>query len=70
VKMVIPGIDPARQELRILHGARGVGYARLIRSDELSNSMLLEKLGPQLHELNLTEDQQIQTICATLCEAG
>jgi streptomycin 6-kinase len=69
VKTVISGIDPMRQELRILQAADGVGYARLICSDAISNSMLLEKLGPQLGELHLTEDQQIQAICATLCEA-
>jgi streptomycin 6-kinase len=66
VKVVIPGIDPTRQELRILRAAHGVGYARLIRGDEVSNSMLLEKLGPQLHELRLAEDQKIKIICATL----
>jgi streptomycin 6-kinase len=69
VKIVVPGIDPMRQEMRILQAAHGVGYARLLRSDEVSNSMLLEKLGPQLSELHLTEDQQIQAISATLCEA-
>lgn len=68
VKIVIPGIDPMRQELRILRAAQGVGYARLICSDEVSNAMLLERLGPQLHEFHLPEDQQIQIICATLGE--
>lgn len=69
VKIVIPGIDPARQELRILRTAQGVGYAQLIRSDETNNVLLLEKLGPQLHEFRLPEDRQIQIICATLREA-
>src|SRR4029077_18360784 len=48
VKIVIPGIDPLRQELRILRAAHGVGYARLIRGDELPNRRLLECLGPHL----------------------
>jgi streptomycin 6-kinase len=48
VKIVIPGIDPTRQELRILRAADGAGYARLIRGDEASNAMLLERLGPPL----------------------
>jgi streptomycin 6-kinase len=69
VKMVIPGIDPARQELRILRAARGAGYARLICSDEVNNAMLLEKLGPRLDQLPLPIDQQIQIICAALGEA-
>ena len=69
VKIVVPGIDPMRQELRIVRAARGRGYARLICSDEAGNAMLLEKLGPPLHELHLPEDRQIQIICATLDEA-
>jgi streptomycin 6-kinase len=69
VKIALPGIDPARQELRILQRANGVGYARLIRYDEASNAMLLEKLGRQLHELHLPEDRRIRIICATLREA-
>jgi streptomycin 6-kinase len=69
VKIVIPGIDPMRQELRILRAARGIGYARLIRDDEIANAILLERLGPQLHELCLPEDERIRVICATLREA-
>lgn len=69
LKIVIPGIDPTRQELRVLRTARGTGYAELICSDEIENSMLLEKLGPQLHEFHFPEDGRIQIICATLREA-
>jgi streptomycin 6-kinase len=69
VKIVIPGIDPMRQELRVLRAAHGVGYAKLIRGDEIEHAMLLEKLGPQLHEFHFPEDRRIQIICATLCKA-
>jgi streptomycin 6-kinase len=69
VKIVVPGIDQARQELRILRTAQGAGYAKLIRSDEVNNAMLLEKLGQPLHEFHLPEDGQIQIICATLRDA-
>jgi streptomycin 6-kinase len=69
VKIGIPGIDPMCQELRILKAARGVGYAELICDDEASNSLLLEKLGSQLHELQLAEDRRIEIICAALSEA-
>ncbi|MBV8737371.1 MAG: phosphotransferase [Alphaproteobacteria bacterium] len=69
LKIVIPGIDPMRQELRILRAAHGVGYVRLICRDEVSNAMLLERLGPQLHEFHLPEDQQIEIMCGTLREA-
>src|SRR5438876_8924596 len=47
LKIVLPGIDPTRQELRILLAARGVGYAKLICGDEIDNAMLLERLGTQ-----------------------
>ena len=69
VKIVIPGIDPTRQELRILRAAHGVGYAKLICGDEIDNAMLLERLGTQLHDSYLPEDRQIQIICATLRKA-
>jgi streptomycin 6-kinase len=69
LKIVIPGIDPKRQEMRTLRAAHGKGYARLIRADEDGSALLLEKLGPQLHELGLPADRQIEIICATLQEA-
>jgi streptomycin 6-kinase len=69
LKIVIPGIDPTRQELRTLRAAMGMGYARLIRADEAENTLLLERLGAQLHELDIAADRQIEIICATLREA-
>ncbi len=69
VKIVVPGIDQARQELRILRRAQGLGYARLIRCDEVNNAMLLEKLGPQLHQFDVSGDARIQVIATTLRKA-
>jgi streptomycin 6-kinase len=69
LKMVIPGIDPTRQEIRMLRAAEGKGYAKLIRAYDDENIMLLERLGPQLQELGLPPDRQIEIICATLPEA-
>jgi streptomycin 6-kinase len=69
LKIAIPGIDPTRQEVRTLRAAMGRGYAKLIRSDEAKNTMLLERLGAPLHELGLSSDRQIGLICATLKEA-
>jgi streptomycin 6-kinase len=69
IKIVMPGIDPARQEIRVLRAADGKGYARLLRADEDQNVLLIEKLGAQLHELRLSEDQQLNIICATLRQA-
>jgi streptomycin 6-kinase len=69
VKIVIPGIDPMRNELRVLRAAQGRGYARLIRGDEASNAMLLERLGSRLNDYHLPEEQRIRIICATLIQA-
>ena len=69
LKIVIPGIDPPRQELRTLRAATGRGYAKLIRADDATNTMLLESLGAPLHELGFSADRQIEIICAALREA-
>ncbi len=69
LKIAIPGIDPTRQELRILQAANGIGYANLICGDEANNAMLLEKLGLQLRDFDFPEDRCIEVICATLREA-
>jgi streptomycin 6-kinase len=69
LKIVIPGLDPMRQELRVLRTAHGIGYAKLICDDEIDNAMLLEKLGPQLHEFHFPEERRIQIICAALRKA-
>jgi streptomycin 6-kinase len=69
LKIVIPGIDPTRQELRLLRAAMGTGYTRLLRADDTKNTMLLERLGSPLAELGLSADRQIEIICATLREA-
>ena len=69
VKLVIPGIDVARNEVRVLGAAQGKGYAGLLRADADLNAMLLEKLGPQLFDLGLPEERQLEIICTTLAKA-
>jgi streptomycin 6-kinase len=69
LKIAIPGLDPTASELRALLAAQGRGYARVLRHDWVRNAMLLERLGPQLAELGLPVDAQIEAICATLLEA-
>jgi streptomycin 6-kinase len=69
LKIVMPSIDPSHQEMRTLRAAIGRGYAKLIRADDAEITMILERLGVQLHELGLAEDKQIEIICATLREA-
>jgi streptomycin 6-kinase len=69
LKIFVPGVKTSQGELRTLQGARGRGYAELLRHDPLSGAMLLERLGPQLGTLGLSVDQQFHAIYATLQEA-
>jgi streptomycin 6-kinase len=66
LKIVMPGIDPTRHELRILNAARGRGYARLLRADATVNVLLIERLGLPLAESSRSADDQIEVICRTL----
>jgi len=47
-----PG-DLARSEITVLRLSGGSGCARLLRADEARGALLLERLGPALHELAL-----------------
>src|SRR5262249_8029918 len=70
VKILMPWLDPSRRELAMLREANGRGYARVLRDDAARSVMLLERLGPQLRELQLPLDAQMAIICATLQAAG
>jgi len=69
LKIAITGIDPSCRELRTLLAANGRGYVQVLRHDAGQGVMLLERLGPQLHQLRLPLDAQIENICATLRDA-
>jgi streptomycin 6-kinase len=69
LKIVMPGFDANRQELRVLRAANGNGYATLLRADEAQNVMLLERLGRQLHVLGLPEERKMSVICTALEKA-
>lgn len=69
LKLGLPGSESGRREARVLEAAGGRGYARLFRSDESHQAMLMERLGAQLSELDLPVEQQIRVILATLAEA-
>jgi streptomycin 6-kinase len=69
LKLAIPGGDPTHKEARVLRAGEGRGYVRLFRHDADRSAMLLERLGPQLAQLGLPYDEQLQAICATLREA-
>jgi streptomycin 6-kinase len=53
----------------VLRAANGNGYVKLLRADEPRNVMLLERLGRQLHVLNLPEEKKMAVICAALEKA-
>jgi len=69
LKIAIPGLDPSHRELRTLLAANGRGYVQVLRHNAGRGAMLLERLGPQLHQLGLPLDAQIEIICATLRDA-
>ena len=69
VKIFLPGIDPSRRELQILRIAAGRGYATLVRAQEATNTLLLERLGETLDATGLPVDDQVRTICQTLEKA-
>src|SRR2546430_3482144 len=69
LKIPIPGIEKANRELRVLQAANGRGYVRLLQHDAASGTMLLEGLGPQLAQLGLPIEKQIEIICSTLQQA-
>jgi streptomycin 6-kinase len=68
LKILIPGLDPTKGELRTLLAAGGRGYCRVLRHDAAQGAMLLERLGCRLEELGLPVHAQIEAICATLLE--
>ena len=68
LKVVMPGLTPSNDQLRVLLAFQGRGYVEVLRHDEARNAMLLERLGPQLSELGLPTSGQIEVICATLRE--
>jgi streptomycin 6-kinase len=69
LKIPITGIDPSLREQRTLLAANGRGYVKVLRHDPAKGVMLLERLGPQLHQFGLSLDVQIEIICATLQDA-
>jgi streptomycin 6-kinase len=56
-------------EVAVLRIAAGRGYANLLRYHFPRRAVLLELLGPKLHELGLPISRRIEIICETLREA-
>jgi streptomycin 6-kinase len=69
LKLGSPVHDNFANEVAILRMAAGRGYASLLRYDAPRRAILLELLGPKLHELGLPISRRIEIICETLREA-
>jgi streptomycin 6-kinase len=65
LKVPLPSQDVRRQAW-CLAAARGAGYVRLLRMDNASGAMLLERLGRPLIATGLPVPAQIEAICETL----
>jgi streptomycin 6-kinase len=67
LKLIVPRAGgAARHEIKVLELAAGRGCARLVRSDAGRGALLLERLGPSLHELGLPLAQRQEILCATV----
>ena len=63
LKLIVPRAgDAARNEITVLRMANGEGSARLLRSDQARGALLLERLGPSLHDLGLPLAQRMETL--------
>lgn len=66
LKLGIPGETGFEREVQTLLAANGRGYARVLAVDIEHRAVLLERLGPQLEQLDLPVRAQIEHICETL----
>jgi streptomycin 6-kinase len=68
LKVMMPGLAPGNDQVRALLAFGGRGYVTVLKHDPDRNAILMEKLGPQLSDLDLPVAAQIEIICATLRE--
>ena len=65
LKLLIPQDEVGtRNEITVLEIAGGRGCARLFRSDVARSALLMERLGPSLHELGVPFDRRLSILCA------
>ncbi|HEY1926267.1 MAG TPA: aminoglycoside phosphotransferase family protein [Caulobacteraceae bacterium] len=69
LKLGSPAHDNFSNEVAALRIAAGRGYANLLNHDEPRRAILLELLGPILHDLGLPLPRRIEIICETLRQA-
>ena len=64
LKLLVPrGDDVAAHEITVLRLANGEGCARLLRADATTGALLLERLGPSLHDLGLPLAARLEILC-------
>lgn len=65
LKLLVPRDgEAARNEITVLRLANGEGCARLLREDAAQGALLLERLGPSMHELGLPIGQRHEILCS------
>lgn len=65
LKLLVPRrSDAARYEMTVLRLAAGEGCAELLRYDERHGALLLEHLGPSMHDLGLPFEQRLPLLTA------
>jgi streptomycin 6-kinase len=62
----LEGLAPARHEITALRLAAGRGCVRLLRHDVGRGALLLDRLGPSLHDLGLPIAERHDILCALL----
>lgn len=66
LKLLVPRDgDAAHHEITVLRLAAGDGCVRLLREDADQGAMLLERLGPSLHQLGLPLARRLEILCST-----
>jgi streptomycin 6-kinase len=67
LKLLIPQEDEsAPNEIKVLQMANGRGCVELLKSDETVGALLLERLGPTLHDLALPIGDRHEILCAAV----
>lgn len=65
LKLIVPRAGGhAENEITVLRLTDGDGCVRLLRGDPRRGALLLERLGPSLHQLGLPLRQRLEILCA------
>jgi streptomycin 6-kinase len=66
LKLLVPrDDDAARHEVDVLERCAGEGCVALLRSDVALGALLLERLGPSLHDLEMPVERRHEILCET-----